>query len=128
MALSDVNVVLGQQRANELKCAFYADHRTMLADIKPYVAVIITPHAFHAPIAIECFQAGGHVLVEKPIAVEVVEADAMIEAADEAGRLLAVNFQQRFRPEVRAAYKLIQEGQLGAIQHVDMTVVWTRTA
>lgn len=128
VAVSDVNVELGQQRANELKCAFYADHRTMLAEMQPDVAVIITPHTFHAPIAIDCFEAGCHVLVEKPIAVEVAEADAMIEAADEANRLLAVNFQQRYRPEVRAAYKLIQEGQLGAIQHVDMTVVWTRTA
>lgn len=127
VAVSDVNVELGQQRANELKCAFYANHRAMLADMQPDVAVIITPHTFHAPIAIDCFDAGCHVLVEKPIAVEVAEADAMIEAADKAGRLLAVNFQQRYRPEVRAAYKLIQGGQLGAIQHVDMTVVWTRT-
>jgi predicted dehydrogenase len=52
----------------------------------------------------------------------------MIAAASEAHRLLAINFQQRHRPEVQAAYKLIQDGQLGVIQHVDMNVVWPRTA
>ncbi len=62
------------------------------------------------------------------MAVHVAEADAMIATAEQAARLLAVNFQQRFRPEVQLARKLIQEGQLGAIQHVDMRETMTRTA
>ena len=48
-----------------------------------------------------------HVLVEKPIAVQVAEADAMIEAAEKAGKILAVNHQMRFRPEVKTIHKLI---------------------
>ncbi|MGD9099844.1 MAG: Gfo/Idh/MocA family oxidoreductase [Anaerolineae bacterium] len=127
-AASDVNVELGRQRAAELGCAFYVDHRRMLAETQPDVAVILTPHPFHASLAIDCLQAGCHVLVEKPIAVHVAEADAMVEAAARAGRLLAVNFQQRHRPSVRAARKLIQQGRLGAIQHVNMVETWTRTA
>jgi predicted dehydrogenase len=66
--------------------------------------------------------------VEKPMAIQVAEADAMIEAAAQAERLLAVNFQQRHRPEVQAARRLIQQGHLGEIQHVDLAVMWTRTA
>ena len=128
IAVSDVNEALGQQRAAELGCAFYADHRAMLSETQPDVAVILTPHPFHAAIAIDCLQAGCHVLVEKPMAVHVAEADAMIEAAQRAGRLLAVNFQQRRRPEVQAARRLIQEGQLGLVQHVDMAETCTRTA
>ena len=124
----DVNEVTGRSNADELGCAFYADHRTMLAETKPDVAVILSPHTFHAAIAIDCLKAGCHVLVEKPIAIHVAEADAMIAAAAQAGRLLAVNFQQRHRPEVRAAYRLIQEGRLGVLQHVDMAVAWTRPA
>jgi predicted dehydrogenase len=57
----------------------------------------------------------------------VAEADAMIEAAHRANRLLAVNFQQRYRPEIQAAYRLIHDGQLGAIQHVEMMCLWPRT-
>jgi predicted dehydrogenase len=128
VAASDVDVELGQQRADELECAFYADHRTMLTEIQADVAIILTPHPFHAPIAIECLQAGCHVLVEKPMAVQVTEADAMIEAAERTDRLLAVNFQQRYRPEVQAARRLIQHGHVGNIQHVNMVATWTRTA
>jgi UDP-N-acetyl-2-amino-2-deoxyglucuronate dehydrogenase len=64
--------------------------------VRPDVAVICAPHPFHAALAIDCLEAGAHVLVEKPLAVSVSEADAMIAAADRAGRLLAVCFQQRF--------------------------------
>ncbi len=128
VAVCDVNEEIGRQRAGQLGIPFYQDYQTMLTETQPDVAVIMTPHPFHAPIAIDCLQAGCHVLVEKPIAVHVAEADAMIEAAARANRLLAVNFQFRFRPEVRAARRLIQEGHLGQIQHIDMVAAWTRTA
>ena len=125
---SDVDQARGQARAQELGCPFYADYRRMLAETRPDVGVIVTPHPFHAPIAIDCLQAGCHVLVEKPMAVHVAEADAMIEAAQRAGRLLAVNFQQRLRPEVRAVRALIDEGRLGQVQYLHMVATWTRTA
>jgi predicted dehydrogenase len=128
VGVSDLNAELGRQRAGELGCAFYGDHREMLAETRPEVAVILTPHPFHAAIAIDCLEAGAHVLVEKPIAVHVAEADAMIAAAAKAKRLLAVNFQQRYRPEVRAAHKLIQGGRLGKLQSIDMVVAWPRMA
>ncbi len=128
VAISDINVEAGEQRAQELNCSFYADHRALLEAEHPDVVTIMAPHPFHAPIAIDALHAGSHVLVEKPMAVQVAEADAMVEAANETQRLLGVIFQQRFRPEVRAAHRLIQEGQLGEIQHVEMAVAWTRTA
>jgi len=127
-AVSDVDAERGQQRAQELGCAFYADHRAMLAETQPDVAVVLTPHSCHAAIAIDCLESGCHVLVEKPMAIHVAEADAMIDAATRTGRLLAISFQQRFRPEVQAARRLIQTGQLGAIQHVELAATWTRTA
>jgi predicted dehydrogenase len=128
VGVMDVNRELGLERAEELGCPFYDDYREMLAEARPEVAVVMTPHPFHAPIAIDCLRAGCHVLVEKPLAVEVAEADAMIEAAERAGRLLAVNFQSRHRPDVRAAKRLIGEGRLGRIQRLDLTATWTRPA
>jgi len=125
---SDVNAEVGAARAAELDCPFYGDHREMLADTQPDVAVILTPHPSHAPIAADCFAAGCHVLVEKPMAVHVAEADAMIEAAGRAGRLLAVNLQQRHRAEVRTLKRLIQAGWLGRVQHVDFVAAWPRMA
>lgn len=128
VAVSDLNVETGQQRADEAGCRFFQDHRAMLDEMKPDVAVVITPHPFHAPIAIDCLNAGCHVLVEKPISVHVAEADGMVEAAERNNRLLAVNFQQRLRPEAIAIKQLIDSGQLGDIQHICLVATWTRTA
>ena len=128
VGVSDPDEEKGRQRAVELDCPFYRDHQKMLADTQPEVAVVLTPHPFHAAVSIDCLEAGAHVLVEKPMAVEVAEADAMIAAAKSSARLLAVNLQHRCRPAVRAARKLVEEGALGALQHVDMAVAWPRTA
>jgi predicted dehydrogenase len=126
VAVSDINTEVGTQRASELQCAFYKDYRQMLRETRPGVAVILTPHFLHPAIAIDCLQAGCHVLVEKPIALQVADADAMIEEANRSQRLLGLIFQHRFRPEIRAAKKLLQEGLLGDIQRVELSAVWTR--
>ncbi len=126
VAVSDINVVEGKRRADELHCTFYEDYRQMLAEVQPDVAIILTPPFLHARIAVDCFQAGCHVLTEKPMAIQVAEADAMIEAAQQSKRLLAVMFQHRFRPEVIAARKLLRAGTVGNVQRVELSAVWTR--
>ena len=124
---SDVNAAVGTACAQELGCPFFTDHRQLLAATKPDVTVILTPHPFHAAISIDALNAGSHVLVEKPMAVQIREADAMIAAAQQNQRLLAINFQQRFRPEVEAARQLITTGRLGEIQRVTQVEPWLRT-
>ncbi len=127
VAIADIASAIGQQRAAELNCAFYTDHQRLLAETHPDVVVVITPHPFHAPIAIDCLAAGAHVLVEKPMAIQVAEADAMLTASEKYQRLVGVVFQHRFRPEIRAAHKFIQAGHLGRLQRIEMTAVWTRS-
>ncbi len=124
---SDINTTLGEKNAADLGCPFFADYREMLGVTKPDVAVILAPHPFHATLAVDCLNAGAHVLVEKPMAVQLSEADAMIAAAETNEKLLAVSFQQRFRPEIRVARELLQSGRLGRLQHVDMYANWFRT-
>jgi UDP-N-acetyl-2-amino-2-deoxyglucuronate dehydrogenase len=126
--LSDINADGGAARAAELDCPFFVDHREMLAEIKPDVVVICAPHPFHPPLALDAFAAGAHVLVEKPIAVSVGEADTMIDAADRAGRLLVVSFQQRFRPAVEHIRGLIDAGELGTLLRVLCIEPWYRPA
>jgi predicted dehydrogenase len=128
VGLSDVVEEPARTRARELGCPFFADHREMLSATTPDAVTVLAPHPFHAPLALDALRAGAHVLVEKPIAVQVAEADAMIETAQRAGRLLAVNLQQRTRAEIRTARKIIDQGRLGQIQRVDMVAAWTRTA
>lgn len=128
VGVTDVNQEVGYARAEELGAAFFEDTQSMLASVEPEVTVILTPHPYHAEIAAQALDAGSHVLVEKPMAVEVIEADAMIEAADRNQRLLAVNFQQRHRPEVKTAHKLIESGRIGEIVRVELVEPWMRPA
>jgi predicted dehydrogenase len=127
VGVADVNLSAAELRGEELGCPAFGDHRALLDATAPDVAVVLAPHSFHAQITIDCLRAGAHVLTEKPIAVEVAEADRMIAAAGAAGRLLAVNLQHRTRAEIRTARRLIAEGRLGRIQRVEMVAMWTRT-
>jgi predicted dehydrogenase len=88
---------------------------------------VLTPHAAHAEQTIAGLRAGFHVLVEKPMALQVRDAQAMVAAAEEADRLLAVNFQQRLRPEVQAAKELLRSGALGKLQRMSLVVTWPRS-
>jgi predicted dehydrogenase len=128
VGLSDVDAGRGARRAAEIGCPFFVDHRAMLAELEPDVAVVCTPHPSHAPIALDCFRAGAHVLVEKPIADEVGAAEEAIAAAERAGRLLGVNFPERFRPAVEHARAILGRGELGPITRVLSVEPWLRTA
>jgi predicted dehydrogenase len=128
VGVADVNRQAADKRAEQLGCPAFLDHRELLSATRPEAVAVLVPHPFHAAITIDCLEAGAHVLVEKPIADEVAQADRMIQTAREVDRLLAVNLQHRTRPEVRAAKRLIQQGQLGSMQRVQMNAIWTRTA
>jgi predicted dehydrogenase len=128
VGVADVNLESAEQRAEQLGCPAFADHREMLAQVRPDAVAVLVPHPLHASIAIDCLRSGAHVLVEKPIAAEVGEADRVIATADEVNRYLAVNLQQRTRVEIRAAKRLITSGKLGELQRVHMTAIWTRPA
>ena len=85
-------------------------------------AVLVTvPLKAHAPVAIAALNAGKHVLVEKPFAPSVAEAQAVVEAAKAAGKTLMVSQNYRFFPAPIAVKALIESGELGAAGeiHVD---------
>ena len=82
------------------------------------VSVATPDHAHHAP-ALACLDAGAHVLVEKPLAVDPAEADALIRRAAERRRLLMVNYSQRWLPESRRIERLIRQGDLGALAFIE---------
>jgi UDP-N-acetyl-2-amino-2-deoxyglucuronate dehydrogenase len=124
--MADIAEEPGSTRAAEAGCPFYTDYHELLAQTQPDVVVVCTPHPLHAAIAIECLRAGAHVLVEKPIAVEAEEADAMIAAASASGRLLAVSFQHRFDPAVEAMRRVIDAGELGTLVRVECVEPWFR--
>lgn len=111
--------------AAELGCRS-VDTVDELLGIEADVAVILAPHPFHADLAIRCLEAGLDVLCEKPISENVADADRMVQAARETGRLLALAFQQRTRAEVVRARQVVAEGSIGEIQRVEVLATWPR--
>ena len=100
----------------------------MLADHPEADAVVVLiPHFKHAEVTVDSLRAGFHVLVEKPMALQVRDALEMVRAAEQNDRLLAVNFQQRFRPEIRQARALLMTGALGQLQRMILIVTWPRS-
>jgi predicted dehydrogenase len=91
------------------------DWAALAADPAIDAAIVATPNALHAPQTIACLEAGTHVLVEKPMATDVDECDAMIAAAARSGASLMVAHCWRFHPDVRAMRARIAAGELGEV-------------
>jgi predicted dehydrogenase len=98
----------------------FADTEELVAATAPDAVHVVTPPATHAPLAIDLLDRGLHVLVEKPMALSVAEADAMIEAARRAGRHLTVDHNRWFDPVVQKARALVDGGAIGSLVGVEV--------
>lgn len=99
----------------------YASHTTdwrqVIADDSIDVVDICVPNNIHAEIAIAAAQAGKAICCEKPLALDVAQAETMVEAVEKAGVANLVSFNYRRVPAVTLAKQLIDEGRLGRIFH-----------
>ncbi len=93
----------------------YADWRDLLDRAEVDAVDICLPHDLHAPVAIAAAEQGRHVLVEKPIARNLVEADAMIAAAERAGVRLMVCHDRRYHPAFARIKEVIDSGAIGRL-------------
>jgi len=91
------------------------DWRALAADPQVDAAVIGTPNALHAEQAVAFLEAGKHVLVEKPMARSLAEADAMLAVAARSEARLMVGHCWRFHPDVRALRERVAAGELGEV-------------
>lgn len=96
----------------------YTDYRAMLAEGGFEVVSVAAPTAVHHPATLAAAAAGKHVLVEKPIALDIAEADAMIAACADNHVHLCVNHQLRSNGAAQQAKRLLDSGALGRLTHV----------
>ena len=89
------------------------DYREILADPSVAAVDICAPHYLHYRMAMDALNAGKHVICEKPIAMNLEEADRMIGAAHELGLWLLVDLNQRFLPIHRKVKEFLNDGRLG---------------
>jgi predicted dehydrogenase len=85
--------------------------------------VLATPHFVHAQHGLLALRSGKHVLIEKPMATSVEDCDALLNAARQAGRVLSVGFHQRFRNNNKLARSYIEQGALGDLQAVQVSMI-----
>ncbi len=94
----------------------HASSEACFADPAVDAVVLAVPNHLHAPLSIAAMAAGKHVLVEKPMATSVAEAEAMVAASRQHDRTLMIGMNQRFSPQVGGLKRLLSDGRLGQIQ------------
>jgi UDP-N-acetylglucosamine 3-dehydrogenase len=99
----------------------YADAATMFVEERLDLVSIVAPTALHLPMTLAALASGANVLVEKPIATSREEAEEMMAAAHNAGKLLTVGHIERFNPAIRELRRRLAEGELGRIFQVHAT-------
>lgn len=97
--------------------AVHADAAQVFADPEVDAVYIAVPNKFHAPLVIAALEAGKHVLIEKPLAMNAAEGAAMLEAARRAGRVLLVGMNQRYIPAAQTIRAAVAAGEAGEIYH-----------
>ena len=95
------------------------DHRALFADRAIDAVCIATPVGTHRRLAEEAFAAGKHVFVEKPLAPNVADAEAILRASEKAGRTLMVGHTFVYNPAVVAVKEILAKGGIGRVQYID---------
>ena len=119
--------ICGRNRDNAQKMAeiwnipqVYTDYRDMIENADLDVVVIATPNDSHYPISMKAFDAGLHVLCEKPIALTYAQAQEMADTADAKGLKTSVPFTYSYMPTARYLKELIDDGYIGRPYHLNL--------
>ena len=106
--------------------AKYTDYREMIEKEKIDLAAIATESGKHAEIAINCIEAGINLIIEKPIALSLHDADRIIEMAEKKNVKVCACHQNRFNIAVQEMRKALEAGRFGKLSHGSIHVRWNR--
>ncbi len=114
VGVSDVNVERGLDTASKYRVRFFENY----LDLLPHVdaVCIAVPTLLHYEVGMNCLQAGVHVLVEKPIAASIAEAESLVNAAAESNCILQVGHIERFNPAFQELSKVLKTEELLALE------------
>jgi len=104
----------------------YTDYRQMLAEVKPQLCAIATESGNHAAIGLDVIEAGSHLIIEKPIALSMQDARALIEAAKRKGVKLCACHQNRFNKSIKKIREAVEDRRFGKMLHGTVHVRWFR--
>jgi UDP-N-acetyl-2-amino-2-deoxyglucuronate dehydrogenase len=104
----------------------YKDYKTMLEELQPDIVTIATESGKHKAIAIDCLNAGSHVICEKPMALSTSDAQEMIDCAKKNNKKLAVCFQNRFNAPIQKLREAYEKNRFGRVLHGMVQIRWNR--
>lgn len=107
-------------------CAVYTDYRELLADSSIDVVHVLTPNRWHSVITVDALEAGKHVMCEKPMAINSIEAKKMLDAAERTGKKLTIGYQSRHRADSLYLHKQVEKGIFGDIYYAKATALRRR--
>jgi len=102
----------------------YPRYEDALADPQVQAVVLATPHSLHTAQVIAAARAKKHVFCEKPFALTKADAEAAVQATQQAGVTLGLGYNRRFHPEMTRLRQQIQSGELGTVLHVEATMTF----
>jgi UDP-N-acetyl-2-amino-2-deoxyglucuronate dehydrogenase len=126
VGVCDIAAEKAEKFGAEYKVPYYLDMHEMMVATTPDVVVVLTESGNHARHVIDLSRHGKHIVVEKPMALTLDDADAMIAACDGAGIRLFVVKQNRFNVPVRKLREALEEGRFGKIVMGTVRVRWCR--
>lgn len=111
---------------NDASIRKYTDYKEMVEKEKPELASIATESGIHAEVALHCIEQGVNVIIEKPMAMSIADADAIIQAAEKYNVKVSACHQNRFNVAVQELRKAIEAGRFGKLSHGSIHVRWNR--
>lgn len=122
-----MNTVLDKHGLKEDKSILrYTDYKKMVDDLEPQLVSIATESGLHGEIAIYCIERGINVIIEKPMAMSLTEADKIIELAEKNHVKVSACHQNRFNIAVQKMRKALEAGRFGKISHGSIHIRWNR--
>ena len=126
VAVCDIVADRARRFAERYDADAYTDYHALLERPDIDIVNVCVPSGLHVEVGLDVARAGRHLLVEKPIAMDVAGADALIEGCREAGIRLGVVLQNRFNPPMQDLRALVDSGRLGRLLLGNATVRWFR--
>jgi predicted dehydrogenase len=115
VAVADIVEEKAINFARKYNCDWYTDYKEMLDRPDIDIVNICTPSGLHSEMAIEAMKRGKNVITEKPMAITLEQADAMIESSKKYNRKLACIFQRRTQPVFKRIKEVVSEGAIGKL-------------
>ena len=115
VAVADIKGDVLDRVQNRYGCKAYSNYSELLQDEEVDLVIVCLPHFLHMEASVASLEAGKHVFVEKPMAINVEQCDRMLEAADKSKKLLSVGHMHHFFPKNAEVKRMLDDKEVGEL-------------